>query len=170
MCHSNNNDMAIRKQIRLAGIQGLQGVVRKTLSDDLVENIWESVHMDKIVPSLLYNMQNARYLYNTHLIVCAFNQSMKIKLFMSRYADKENATPESPTEERSDPPQFAETCMRELVGRASFGHIRCVIRPVLRHLDNHDLWVPNYFAIHTFRIIMFSIQVSLYPLSPQKNK
>lgn len=38
----------------------LQGVVRKTVSDDLVENIWEPVHMDKIVPSLLYNMQHAR--------------------------------------------------------------------------------------------------------------
>ncbi|XP_012530283.1 protein EFR3 homolog cmp44E [Monomorium pharaonis] len=134
MCHSNNDDPTTRKQIRLAGIQGLQGVVRKTLSDDLVENIWEPVHMDKIVPSLLYNMQN------------------------SRYADKEDTTPDSPTEERSDPPQFAETCMRELIGRASFGHIKCVIRPVLRHLDNHQLWVPNYFAIHTFRIIMFSIQ------------
>ncbi|XP_035729453.1 protein EFR3 homolog cmp44E-like [Vespa mandarinia] len=134
MCHSNHDDPTIRKQIRLAGIQGLQGVVRKTLSDDLVENIWEPVHMDKIVPSLLYNMQN------------------------TRYANKEDATPECPTEERSDPPQFAETCMRELVGRASFGHIRCVIRPVLRHLDNHQLWVPNYFAIHIFRIIMFSIQ------------
>ncbi|XP_018398304.1 PREDICTED: protein EFR3 homolog B-like [Cyphomyrmex costatus] len=108
MCHSNNDDPITRKQIRLAGIQGLQGVVRKTLSDDLVENIWEPVHMDKIVPSLLYNMQN------------------------SRYADKEDTTPDSPTEERSDPPQFAETCMRELIGRASFGHIRCVIRPVLR--------------------------------------
>ncbi|XP_012151872.1 protein EFR3 homolog stmA isoform X2 [Megachile rotundata] len=134
MCHSNHSDPAICKQIRLAGIQGLQGVVRKTLSDDLVENIWEPVHMDKIVPSLLYNMQN------------------------SRYSSKEDATSDSPTEERTDPPQFAETCMRELVGRASFGHIRCVIRPVLRHLDNHQLWVPNYFAIHTFRIIMFSIQ------------
>ncbi|XP_061931872.1 protein EFR3 homolog cmp44E isoform X2 [Apis cerana] len=133
MCHSNHNDPAIRKQIRLAGIQGLQGVVRKTLSDDLVENIWEPVHMDKIVPSLLYNMQN------------------------SRYSNKEDTTQNNPTEQ-SDPPQFAETCMRELVGRASFGHIRCVIRPVLRHLDNHQLWVPNYFAIHTFRIIMFSIQ------------
>ncbi|KAG8035729.1 hypothetical protein G9C98_001385 [Cotesia typhae] len=134
MCHANNDNLETRKQIRLAGIQGLQGVVRKTLSDDLVENIWESVHMDKIVPSLLYNMQTARYV------------------------EKENSTPDSPTEERSNPPQFAETCMRELVGRASFGHIRCVIRPVLRHLDNHQLWVPNYFAIHTFRIIMFSIQ------------
>ncbi|XP_011505309.1 PREDICTED: protein EFR3 homolog cmp44E [Ceratosolen solmsi marchali] len=134
MCHSNNDNITVRKQIRLAGIQGLQGVVRKTVSDDLVENIWNMVHMDKIVPSLLYNMQNARY------------------------SNKENATPESPTEERSDPPQFAETCMRELVGRASFGHIRCVIKPVLKHLDNHLLWVPNYFAIHSFRIIMFSIQ------------
>ncbi|XP_051168467.1 protein EFR3 homolog cmp44E isoform X2 [Leptopilina boulardi] len=134
MCHSNHDDTTIRKQIRLAGIQGLQGVVRKTLSDDLVENIWEPVHMDKIVPSLLYNMQN------------------------SRYFDKLDGTPESPTEERSDPPQFAETCMRELVGRASFGHIRCVIKPVLRHLDHHQLWVPNFFAVHTFRIIMFSIQ------------
>ncbi|CAB0038598.1 unnamed protein product [Trichogramma brassicae] len=134
MCHSNNDDPSMRKQIRLAGIQGLQGVVRKTVSDDLVENIWNMVHMEKIVPSLLYNMQN------------------------SRYSNNDNITPESPTEERSDPPQFAETCMRELVGRASFGHIKCVIKPVLNHLDNHQLWVPNYFAIHTFRIVMFSIQ------------
>jgi hypothetical protein len=45
---------------------------------------------------------------------------------------KEADTPEPPQEERSDPPTLAETCMRELVGRASFGHIRCVLRPVLR--------------------------------------
>lgn len=58
---------------------------------------------------------------------------MLTSLYLYRYADKEDATPDSPTEERSDPPQFAETCMRELIGRASFGHIRCVIRPVLRY-------------------------------------
>lgn len=45
---------------------------------------------------------------------------------------KEADTPEPPQEERADPPTLAETCMRELVGRASFGHIRCVLRPVLR--------------------------------------
>ncbi|XP_069676587.1 protein EFR3 homolog cmp44E isoform X1 [Periplaneta americana] len=134
MCHSNHNEPDLRDKIRLAGIKGLQGVVRKTVCDDLVENIWEAVHMDKIVPSLLYNMQNSRY----HV--------------------KEADTPEPPQEEQADPPSLAETCMRELVGRASFGHIRCVLRPVLRHLDLHELWVPNQFAIHTFRIIMFSIQ------------
>lgn len=26
------------------------------------------------------------------------------------------------------------------------------------HLDRHELWVPNLFAIHTFRIVMISIQ------------
>lgn len=60
MCHHNNDDAQTRDLIRLAGIKGLQGVVRKTVSDDLAENIWESVHMDKIVPSLLFNMQNSR--------------------------------------------------------------------------------------------------------------
>ena len=47
-------------RIRTAGLRGLQGVVRKTVSDDLQVNIWEPVHMDKIVPSLLYNMQEDR--------------------------------------------------------------------------------------------------------------
>ena len=44
-------------RLRTAGVRGLQGVVRKTVSDDLQVNIWEKTHMDKIVPSLLYNMQ-----------------------------------------------------------------------------------------------------------------
>lgn len=35
-------------------------------------------------------------------------------------------------EQANDPPMLAETCMRELVSRASFGHIRAVLKPVLR--------------------------------------
>lgn len=57
MCHCGDANPEIRKNIRIAGIRGLQAVVRKTVSDDLVESIWEPVHMDKIVPSLLFNMQ-----------------------------------------------------------------------------------------------------------------
>lgn len=49
-----------RHRLRQAGLKGLQGVVRKTIGDDLQVNIWEAVHMDKIVPSLLYNMQEQR--------------------------------------------------------------------------------------------------------------
>eukprot|EP00061_Rhincodon_typus_P015932 g43882.t1 len=43
--------------IRIAGIKGIQGVVRKTVNDELQTIIWEPQHMDKIVPSLLFNMQ-----------------------------------------------------------------------------------------------------------------
>nr|XP_049701457.1 protein EFR3 homolog cmp44E isoform X1 [Helicoverpa armigera] len=132
MCHSNHIDKVQRDNIRLAGIQGLQGVIRKTVSDDLVENIWEAQHMDKIVPSLLYNMQTAEK-YDT--VLC-----------MEGGAGEE------------EPARLAEACLRELVGRASFGHIRSVLRPVLTHFDRHELWIPNDFAVHTFKIIMFSIQ------------
>nr|CAH7716744.1 unnamed protein product [Callosobruchus chinensis] len=134
MCHSNEKDEELRNKIRIAGIKGLQAVVRKTVSDDLVENIWEPQHMDKIVPSLLFNMQQ------------------------SAYYKKDHSNTEVPSDDSLDPPMLAETCLRELVGRASFGHIRAVLRPVFRHFDLHKLWVPNDFAIHTFRIIMFSIQ------------
>lgn len=85
--------------------------------------------MEKIVPSLLYNMQSSSG---------------------SKIVDQE-ATP-------STPPVLAEAVLRELVSRASFGHIRAVLKPLLMHLDNHKLWVPNRFAIDTFRIVMISIQ------------
>ncbi|KAI8433008.1 hypothetical protein MSG28_013879 [Choristoneura fumiferana] len=108
MCHSNHSDKTARDKIRLAGIQGLQGVIRKTVSDDLVENIWEAQHMDKIVPSLLYNMQSAE----------------KYETLSCMDTDGRDGM-------EDDPPRLAEACLRELVGRASFGHIRSVLRPVL---------------------------------------
>ncbi|XP_017027908.1 protein EFR3 homolog cmp44E isoform X1 [Drosophila kikkawai] len=125
MCHSDA--ASLRDSLRLAGIKGLQGVIRKTVSDDLVENIWEAQHMEKIVPSLLFNMQSGD---------------------LTPVEDATNVTP----------PALAEEVLRELVGRASFGHIRSVLKPLLTHLDRHELWVPNTFAIHTFRIVMISIQ------------
>ncbi|KNC21719.1 EFR3-like protein cmp44E, partial [Lucilia cuprina] len=127
MCHGNNDNIELRDSIRLAGIKGLQGVIRKTVSDDLVENIWEKQHMEKIVPSLLFNMQSGD---------------------LTPVEDATTVTP----------PVLAEEVLRELVGRASFGHIRSVLKPLLTHLDRHELWVPNTFAIHTFRIVMISIQ------------
>ncbi len=114
----------------MAGIKGLQGVIRKTVSDDLVENIWERQHMEKIVPSLLFNMQS-------------------------------NDTREQLNEEDNEPktpPMLAESVLRELVSRASFSHIKDVLKPLLTHLDNHQLWIPHEFAIQTFQIVMVSIQ------------
>ncbi|XP_046444487.1 protein EFR3 homolog cmp44E-like isoform X1 [Daphnia pulex] len=146
LCHSNHPEVDVLNSLRLAGLRGIQGVVRKTVSDDLVENIWEPVHMDKIIPSLLYNMQHAR--------------SRRI----SNDGNSPSGHPEEQTDSENgarniDPSSLAENCLRELVGRASFGNIRSVIKPVFKHLDLHELWVPNDFAIYTFRVIMYSIQV-----------
>lgn len=56
----------------MAGIKGLQGVVRKTVNDELQAIIWEPQHMDKLIPSMLFNMQDSDDLdrYGTHLRCC----------------------------------------------------------------------------------------------------
>ncbi|XP_073529951.1 protein EFR3 homolog B isoform X2 [Phyllobates terribilis] len=135
MCHSSYEDMEIRTNIRMAGIKGLQGVVRKTVNDELQANIWEPQHMDKIVPSLLYNLQHAE--------------------------DIESRSPsplQNADKEKEVPAELAERCLRELLGRAAYGNIKNAIKPVLMHLDNHSLWEPKVFAIQCFKIIMYSIQ------------
>ncbi|XP_062346755.1 protein EFR3 homolog B [Cinclus cinclus] len=135
MCHSGHGDPDVRDRIRMAGIKGLQGVVRKTVNDELQANIWDPQHMDKIVPSLLFNLQQAE---NT---------------------ESRSPSPLQASEkEQENPWELAERCLRELLGRAAFGNIKNAIKPVLVHLDNHSLWEPQVFARSCFRIIMFSIQ------------
>uniref|UniRef100_A0A3P9ACB3 Protein EFR3 homolog A n=1 Tax=Esox lucius TaxID=8010 RepID=A0A3P9ACB3_ESOLU len=123
MCHSTHENPETRTRIRVAGIKGLQGVVRKTVNDELQAIIWEPQHMDKLIPSMLFNMQDAEDL--------------------DRY---------------ENPAALAESCFRELLGRAAYGNMNNAVRPVLVHLDNHRLWDPNEFAVSCFRIIMYSIQ------------
>uniref|UniRef100_A0A673BV39 Protein EFR3 homolog A n=1 Tax=Sphaeramia orbicularis TaxID=375764 RepID=A0A673BV39_9TELE len=123
MCHSTHEDVDTRKRIRVAGIKGLQGVVRKTVNDELQAIIWEPQHMDKLIPSMLFNMQDR-----------------------------------SGQDGEENPGALAESCFRELLGRAAYGNMNNAVRPVLVHLDNHHLWDPNEFAVSCFRIIMYSIQ------------
>ncbi|XP_063186823.1 protein EFR3 homolog B isoform X2 [Chroicocephalus ridibundus] len=135
MCHSSHDDLDIRTKIRMSGIKGLQGVVRKTVNDELQANIWDPQHMDKIVPSLLFNLQNVE--------------------------ETESRSPsplQAAEKEKESPTELAERCLRELLGRAAYGNIKNAIKPVLIHLDNHSLWEPKIFATCCFRIIMYSIQ------------
>ncbi|XP_016309033.1 protein EFR3 homolog A-like isoform X4 [Sinocyclocheilus anshuiensis] len=125
MCHSTHEDPETRNRIRVAGIKGLQGVVRKTVNDELQAIIWEPQHMDKLIPSMLFNMQDNE--------------------------DFERTGEENPA-------SLAESCFRELLGRAAYGNMNNAVHPVLVHLDNHRLWDPNDFAVSCFRIIMYSIQ------------
>ncbi|XP_038627303.1 protein EFR3 homolog B isoform X1 [Tachyglossus aculeatus] len=133
MCHSGHDDLEIKTKIRMSGIKGLQGVVRKTVKDELQANIWDPQHMDKIVPSLLFNLQ---------------------------YVEEMESRAPSPLQatEKESPAELADRCLRELLGRAAYGNIKNAIKPVLIHLDNHSLWEPKVFAIRCFKIIMYSIQ------------
>ena len=134
MCHSNNSDKAARQKIQLHGVRGLRGVIRKTVSDELQVNIWEKQHMDKIVPSLLYTMQNNP---NKHL--------------------NEDGSPVA-ADDAEYPWVLAEESFRELLSRAAFANVPAAIAPALNHMDNHKLWSPdNSFAIKCFKIIMYSI-------------
>lgn len=137
MCHSTHEDPDTRTRIRVAGIKGLQGVVRKTVNDELQAIIWEPQHMDKLIPSMLFNMQDSEDLDRL-------------------------GHPSSPSaagqESEENPAALAESCFRELLGRAAYGNMNNAVRPVLVHLDNHHLWDPNEFAVSCFRIIMYSIQ------------
>ncbi|KAF4102368.1 protein EFR3 homolog B isoform X4 [Onychostoma macrolepis] len=132
MCHSSYEDPDIRTKIRMAGIRGLQGVVRKTVNDELQANIWDPQHMDKIVPSLLFNLQQEEGI-------------------------ERSPSPETEKEKES-PVDLTERCFRELLGRAAYGNIKNAVKPVLMHLDNHSLWESKTFAVRCFKIIMYSIQ------------
>ncbi|XP_016424307.1 protein EFR3 homolog B-like isoform X3 [Sinocyclocheilus rhinocerous] len=132
MCHSSYEDPDIRTKIRMAGIRGLQGVVRKTVNDELQANIWDPQHMDKIVPSLLFNLQQEEGIERAH-------------------------SPETEKEKES-PVELTERCFRELLGRAAYDNIKNAVKPVLMHLDNHSLWESKTFAVRCFKIIMYSIQ------------
>ncbi|XP_030631940.1 protein EFR3 homolog B [Chanos chanos] len=133
MCHSSDEDPDVRIKIRVAGIRGLQGVVRKTVNDELQANIWDPQHMDKIVPSLLFNLQQ------------------------DDSTESRSPSPGSEKDKES-PAELTERCLRELLGRAAYGNIKNAIKPVLMHLDNHSLWEGKTFAVRCFKIIMYSIQ------------
>ncbi|KAH0617435.1 hypothetical protein JD844_015634 [Phrynosoma platyrhinos] len=133
---TNSLVLLIFFRIRIAGIRGIQGVVRKTVNDELQATIWEPQHMDKIVPSLLFNMHRIEDV------------------------DSRGCPPSSPSirEKEENPSALAESCFRELLGRATYSNMNHAVRPVFAHLDHHRLWDPNEFAISVFKIIMYSIQ------------
>uniref|UniRef100_A0A674BHJ8 EFR3 homolog A (S. cerevisiae) n=1 Tax=Salmo trutta TaxID=8032 RepID=A0A674BHJ8_SALTR len=116
MCHSTHEDPETRTRIRVAGIKGLQGVVRKTVNDELQAIIWEPQHMDKLIPSMLFNMQDD-----------------------SDYGGDGEENPAS----------LAESCFRELLGRAAYGNMNNAVRPVLEAGG----WLYRRMAQHSHHVI-----------------
>ncbi|XP_049551805.1 protein EFR3 homolog B isoform X3 [Orcinus orca] len=173
MCHSGHEDLEIKTKIRMSGIKGLQGVVRKTVNDELQANIWDPQHMDKIVPSLLFNLQHVEEAESESkaaslgaLALAFYQPAVPLKVCIPEgetvmvlgSLGRSPSPLQAPEKEKENPAELAERCLRELLGRAAFGNIKNAIKPVLVHLDNHSLWEPKVFAIRCFKIIMYSIQ------------
>jgi len=144
MCHAEHQDQLVRDEVRLSGLQGLNGVIRKTVNEDLAENIWEARHMDKIVPSLLYNVDAAQF--------GASGERETPDLMVSASADGDGS-----------PCRLADQILRELVSCATFSSIKAILRPVLQFMKDHKRWdEPGLVnAAHTFEAIMYSVQTDL---------
>ena len=137
MCHYETNLSSVTTKIRVSGLQGIGGVVRKIENETAAENIWQTTHMDKIIPSLLYNIQIGDY---------------------KKAGQGRSQTPELVDDDCKTPLQIAEDTFRKLMGRASFTSMKSVTKPILDHLDIHKMWTPPDFAKHVFQMVMFSIQ------------
>lgn len=86
-------------------------------------NTFKFHFQDKIVPSLLYNMDAEP---------------------SPRGTTNMRDTPELSGPEKETPSQLGETILRELVSSASGSSVKAVLAPVLRHCDNHSLWEEKW--------------------------
>jgi hypothetical protein len=134
MCHAFRGEHT--KSQKFNGLRGLRGVIKKSAGNDIQVSIWEKQHMDKIVPSILFNLPDKSEEENAIYSACD-NEEMN----------------------EDDPSALAVQVLRELMEKSSFGSLRAVLEPVMSHLDSHKKWdPPPTFAINTFFIIIYSIQ------------
>uniref|UniRef100_A0A8C2Z5S1 EFR3 homolog B n=1 Tax=Cyclopterus lumpus TaxID=8103 RepID=A0A8C2Z5S1_CYCLU len=136
MCHSSFEDPDIRTKIRMAGIKGLQGVVRKTVNDELQANIWDPQHMDKIVPSLLFNLQSGE---RTESPVELTERCFRELLGRAAYGNIKNAvTPvlmHLDNHSLWEGKTFAVRCFKIIMYSIQSQHSHLVIQQLLGHLD-----------------------------------
>uniref|UniRef100_A0A8R1XLQ4 Uncharacterized protein n=1 Tax=Onchocerca volvulus TaxID=6282 RepID=A0A8R1XLQ4_ONCVO len=141
MCHASNSETS--KDARYAGLRGLRGVLWKSTTDPLQTSIWERQYMDKIIPSILFNLQEedsdeSKEKNNKRFSV------IDQPYVMDGVADSPRA--------------LADQFIRELMAKAPFGLVS-VLDPVLKHCDLHMKWKPPpIFAVYTFRAIMYSVK------------
>uniref|UniRef100_A0A1I7SWP5 Importin-11 n=2 Tax=Bursaphelenchus xylophilus TaxID=6326 RepID=A0A1I7SWP5_BURXY len=140
MCHASRGDRL--KQQRYNGLRGLRGVIWKSVADELQTSIWEKQHLTKVIPSILFNMQESE----DNIEEC-------VEQVEYPYPDEEAVNEE--------PHLLALQCLRELFGKCNFSMMKTVLDPILKHCDLHRKWEPPaQFATHVFKAILYSIQSS----------
>ena len=133
---SHNLDVSLR----ISGLQGLMGVLRKTVHEELAQNIWEPQHMGKIVPSLLINLEE-----RPGIIEFKNEESNQVEN-MDRI---------------TSPGRHADQILRELVRSASDSHLNIILQQVLSHIDAHHMWdgMKQDRTVYIFQAVAYSVQV-----------
>ncbi|CAF0935787.1 unnamed protein product [Didymodactylos carnosus] len=108
LCH--NNDEQNKTKFRCLGLRGHHALIRKTANDELQNDVWR--HMDKIVPSIIYNM-NVK------------NSRPQDDLSQSVTPDQVELV------EKNDPSILAENVLRDLFCRAHLNNITACVQPIL---------------------------------------
>ncbi|VEL26742.1 unnamed protein product [Protopolystoma xenopodis] len=102
MSHCSLPERELSNRIRVSGIIGIQGVIRKTARDQLQIDILQSSSMDKIIPSLLFNIHE--------------NPPLDTRV---------------PDDSHFDPAREAMFVFKDIVCRASYTNIKPVVTSIL---------------------------------------
>ncbi|PAA60926.1 hypothetical protein BOX15_Mlig000123g4 [Macrostomum lignano] len=158
MCHDASPDEAVRCRVRCAGLQGIMSMMRKVASDDLQINIWEQVHMNQILWGILFNLEEG--LQASEEAAAAAAPTAAAPSVGGDVALLAEAGDGGGCASGSGPRPFdkAKEALEDLVMRANYNNMNCIVDPVLTHLDhNPDLWAPNRFAVFVFHTIICRI-------------
>lgn len=129
MCWKMSNPI-----IRKAGLEGIKAIFQKALVKGTA-SLWEETHLSLILPALLNNIKS------------------------TDFADPVEAVDDSNGDAEKQLPRIALSSLRELAGRASFGNVKILLRPVFSFMDKYKSWGDeDDFAGLAFRFIMTSIQ------------
>ncbi|CAF1461719.1 unnamed protein product [Adineta steineri] len=139
LCHDNDPINKIR--FRYLGLRGHQALIRKTAGDELHNDVWK--HMNQIIPSIIFNMKVP-------------NQNRSQDLSITTISlEQVTITTETLTE--NDLNILANTILKDLFCRVHVNDIPTCIKPVLNHLDLHELWTVVDFPKYIFSEIMNSV-------------
>ncbi|GAB1605205.1 protein EFR3 homolog A-like [Argonauta hians] len=131
MCYCKSTAALTRYRIRVTGLRGIQGIVHKAVTHDQELNFFHSDKIQKIISSLLYNLEDSSTTLSPH---------------DHRYM-----------EDLASLPITAENIFRDLIQNASFGTIKLILKPILVHLDFSQLWQVEELVAKIFRIILESL-------------
>ena len=127
---SKTKDQEELRNIRISGIKGLQGVLRKTLQEKQRDDLLNQ-HSKIIIPALLFNLQ-----------------------------ENIEDLGQSDAEDDDDSPRgMADQVLRELLSRVTLSQICQVISPLLDHLDDANLW-PTENSVAWAKLFMRSVRES----------